>query len=51
VTEPKDFKDALARSVESGKTSVINVITDGNAIPPHFEILASIWLEGVEMPS
>jgi len=51
VTEPKDFKDALARSVESGKTSVINVITDGNAIPPHFEILTSVWLEGVELPS
>ncbi|MDP8003010.1 MAG: thiamine pyrophosphate-binding protein [Caldisphaera sp.] len=51
VTKPEDIKPALRRSIDSKKTSVINVIVDKNAIPPHFEILAGIWLEGVEMPS
>ncbi len=51
VTKPEEIRPALERSLESKKTSVINVIVDKNAIPPHFEILAGIWLEGVEMPS
>ncbi|MFP3143930.1 MAG: thiamine pyrophosphate-binding protein [Caldisphaera sp.] len=51
VTNPNEIKPALKRSLESKKASVINIVVDKNAIPPHFEILAGIWLEGVEIPS
>jgi acetolactate synthase-1/2/3 large subunit len=51
ITKPDEIKPALERSIESKKSSVINVAVDKNVIPPHFEKLAGIWLEGVEIPS
>ncbi|AFZ70577.1 thiamine pyrophosphate-dependent enzyme, possible carboligase or decarboxylase [Caldisphaera lagunensis DSM 15908] len=51
VTRPEEIRKALERSISYEKSSVINVVIDKNAIPPHFEILAGIWLEGVEIPS
>ncbi len=53
VTDPEDIRPALQRAVESGLPSVIDVIIDPeiNLLPPDFETLASIWLDGVNLPS
>jgi acetolactate synthase-1/2/3 large subunit len=50
VTEPSQIRPALQRSVDSGRPAVLDVEIDRDAIPPDFAILASIWLEGCELP-
>ncbi len=50
VENPKDLKDALKRAKESGLPAVIDVKIDREKIPPDFQTLATIWLEGCEPP-
>ena len=42
VTKPEDIKPALKRSFDSGKVSIINVLTDPDVISPGSYALASI---------
>ncbi len=53
VEKPEDIKPALRRAVESNLPAVIDVLVDPeiNLLPPDFETLASIWLDGVDLPS
>ncbi len=53
VTDPSEIKPALQRAVDSGLPAVLDVIVDPevNLLPPDFETLASIWLDGVNLPS
>ncbi|MEM3464313.1 MAG: hypothetical protein QXL91_05565, partial [Candidatus Bathyarchaeia archaeon] len=44
------IKPALQRAVNSGKPAVLDVRIDREVIPPDFAVLASIWLEGCELP-
>jgi len=50
VTEPSEIKPALQRAADSRLPAVLDVVVDGAPIPPDFEVLASIWLEGCEIP-
>ncbi|MEM3312256.1 MAG: thiamine pyrophosphate-dependent enzyme, partial [Thermoplasmata archaeon] len=50
VTDPRDLRNALKRARDSGLPAVIDVKIDPNVIPPDFQTLASIWLEGCESP-
>jgi acetolactate synthase-1/2/3 large subunit len=50
VVEPSQIKPALQRAVDSGKPAVLDVRIDREVIPPDFAVLASIWLEGCELP-
>ena len=50
VVEPSQIKPALERAVDSGKPAVLDVRIDREVIPPDFAVLASIWLEGCELP-
>jgi acetolactate synthase-1/2/3 large subunit len=50
VVEPSEIKPALERAVNSGLPAVIDVEIGREAIPPDFEILAAIWLDGCEPP-
>lgn len=40
VTQPEEIRPSLERAFNSGKTSVVNVIVDGNIIHPWFEATA-----------
>ncbi|MBS7608878.1 MAG: thiamine pyrophosphate-binding protein [Thermoproteota archaeon] len=50
VIEPSQIKPALQRAVDSGKPAVLDVKIDREVIPPDFTVLASIWLDGCELP-
>ena len=50
VVEPSQIRPALQRAVDSGKPAVLDVRIDREVIPPDFAVLASIWLEGCELP-
>lgn len=50
IAEPSQIRLALERAVQSGKPAVLDVKVDREAIPPDFVTLASIWLEGCELP-
>jgi len=50
VVEPSEIKPALQRAVDSGLPAVLDVEIDREAIPPDFELVAMIWLEGCELP-
>ncbi|MEM2947854.1 MAG: thiamine pyrophosphate-binding protein, partial [Candidatus Bathyarchaeia archaeon] len=50
IVEPEQIRPALERAVRSGKPAVLDVKVDREAIPPDFVVLASIWLEGCELP-
>jgi acetolactate synthase-1/2/3 large subunit len=50
VVEPSQIKPALQRAVDSGIPAVLDVEIDREAIPPDFEVLAAVWLEGCELP-
>ncbi len=50
VVEPFEIKPALQRAVDSLGPAVLDVEIDREVIPPDFEILAAIWLEGCELP-
>ncbi len=53
IDDPNEIKHALQRAVDSKKPAVIDVLIDGsiNLEPPDFETVASIWLEGVQLPT
>jgi len=50
VVEPSEIKPALQRAVDSGLPAVLDVEIDREVIPPEYELVASIWLEGCEIP-
>ncbi|MFW9916002.1 MAG: thiamine pyrophosphate-binding protein [Candidatus Thorarchaeota archaeon] len=52
VTDPAEIRPALQRAVDSGLPAVLDVLIDReiNLEPPDFETVATIWLDGVEMP-
>lgn len=52
VTSPKEIRPALQRAVDSALPAVLDVLIDReiNLEPPDFETVATIWLDGVEMP-
>jgi acetolactate synthase-1/2/3 large subunit len=50
VTEPSEIRPALQRAADSRLPAVLDVVVDGTPIPPDFEVLAAIWLEGCEIP-
>jgi acetolactate synthase-1/2/3 large subunit len=50
VVEPSEIKPALQRAVDSRLPAVLDVEIDRDVIPPDFELLATIWLEGCEFP-
>jgi acetolactate synthase-1/2/3 large subunit len=50
VEEPSEIHAALQRAVDSGRPAVLDVVVDREAVPPDFQTLASVWLEGCELP-
>jgi acetolactate synthase-1/2/3 large subunit len=50
VTEPSEIRPALQRAANSGLPAVLDVVVDREAVPPDFQTLASVWLEGCELP-
>ncbi len=50
VVEPSEIKPALQRAADSGLPAVLDVEIDREVIPPDFELLATIWLDGCEFP-
>jgi len=50
VVEPSEIKPALQRAVDSGLPAVLDVEIDREVIPPDFEVVAAVWLEGCELP-
>jgi acetolactate synthase-1/2/3 large subunit len=50
IAEPSEIRPALQRAVESKLPSVLDVVVDRESVPPDFQTLASVWLEGCELP-
>ncbi|MFX0112923.1 MAG: thiamine pyrophosphate-binding protein [Candidatus Hodarchaeota archaeon] len=52
ITDPKEIRPALQRAVGSGLPAVLDILVDRevNLDPPDFETVATIWLDGVQMP-
>lgn len=50
IVEPSEIKPALQRAVDSGLPAVLDVEIDREVIPPEYELVAAIWLEGCEFP-
>jgi len=50
ILEPSDIKPALRRALDSKLPAVLDVVVDREAIPPDFQVLASVWLDGCELP-
>jgi acetolactate synthase-1/2/3 large subunit len=50
VEDPNEIKNALKRAKDSKLPAVIDVKIDREVIPPDFQTLATIWLEGCEPP-
>lgn len=50
IVEPSQIKPALQRAVDSGLPAVLDVEIERGVIPPDFEVLAAVWLEGCELP-
>jgi acetolactate synthase-1/2/3 large subunit len=50
VVQPSEIKPALKRAVDSRLPAVLDVVIDREVIPPDFQVLASVWLEGCELP-
>ena len=52
VEKPEDITKALEKAKESGLPSVIDVVIDPdiNLKPPDFDSVASLWLEGCQLP-
>ncbi|MGC8949428.1 MAG: thiamine pyrophosphate-binding protein [Thermoprotei archaeon] len=50
VEDPKEIKNALERAKASELPAVIDIKIDREVIPPDFQTLATIWLEGCEPP-
>jgi acetolactate synthase-1/2/3 large subunit len=52
VERPEGIRPALEKARDSGLPAVIDVLVnpDVNLAPPDFESVASVWLEGCELP-
>jgi len=52
IEKPNDIRPALEEAKESGLPSVIDVVIDPNInlAPPDFDSVASVWLEGCQLP-
>ena len=50
ILEPSGIGPALRRALDSKLPAVLDVVVDREAIPPDFQVLASVWLDGCELP-
>jgi acetolactate synthase-1/2/3 large subunit len=50
IVEPSRIRPALQRALDSNMPTVLDVVVDKEVIPPDFQVLASVWLEGCELP-
>jgi acetolactate synthase-1/2/3 large subunit len=52
VEAPEEITPALERAAASGKPGVLDVLVDSwaNLMPPDWEILDAVWMEGCELP-
>ncbi len=52
VEKPEDIAPVLEKAKDSGLPAVIDVVInpDINLVPPDFDSVASIWLEGCQLP-
>jgi acetolactate synthase-1/2/3 large subunit len=50
IEDPKEIRGALERAKLSGFPAVLDIKIDREVIPPDFQTLAMIWLEGCEPP-
>ncbi|MFQ5832470.1 MAG: thiamine pyrophosphate-binding protein [Candidatus Thorarchaeota archaeon] len=52
VTKPADLRPALEKAKDSGVPAVVDVVIDPEAHldPPDFASVASVWLEGCQLP-
>nr|KXH71118.1 MAG: acetolactate synthase large subunit [Candidatus Thorarchaeota archaeon SMTZ1-45] len=52
VKKPEDIAPALQKAKDSGLPAVLDIVIDPNInlVPPDFESVASVWLEGCQLP-
>ncbi|NHJ13662.1 MAG: thiamine pyrophosphate-binding protein [Candidatus Thorarchaeota archaeon] len=52
VEKPEDIAPALQKAKDSGLPAVLDIVIDPevNLVPPDFESVASVWLEGCQLP-
>lgn len=52
VAKPEDIAPALQKAKDSGLPAVLDIVIDPdiNLVPPDFESVASVWLEGCQLP-
>ena len=52
VEKPEDIAPALKKAKDSGLPAVLDIVIDPdvNLTPPDFESVASVWLEGCQLP-
>jgi acetolactate synthase-1/2/3 large subunit len=52
VEKPEDIAPALQKAKDSGLPSVLDIVIDPdiNLVPPDFDSVASVWLEGCQLP-
>jgi acetolactate synthase-1/2/3 large subunit len=52
VKKPSDIAPALQKAEDSGLPAVLDIVIDPeiNLVPPDFESVASVWLEGCHLP-
>jgi len=50
IADPSEIKPALERAADSKLPAVLDVVVDREITPPDFQVLASVWLEGCELP-
>jgi len=50
IVQSSEIQPALRRAADSGMPAVLDVVVDREVIPPDFQVLASVWLEGCELP-
>ena len=52
VERPEDITPALQKAKDSGLPAVLDIVIDPdiNLVPPDFESVASVWLEGCQLP-
>jgi acetolactate synthase-1/2/3 large subunit len=52
VKKPSDIAPALQKAKDSGLPAVLDIVIDPdiNLVPPDFESVASVWLEGCHLP-
>jgi acetolactate synthase-1/2/3 large subunit len=52
VKKPDDIAPALQKAKDSGLPAVLDIVIDPdiNLVPPDFDSVASVWLEGCQLP-